>query len=137
MAAAARPAILRLRQEFRDRESVLPAVQAANDVRDQLSSTTVNTDSLIRHEWCAPTARARVFRRTYFGDAAGLTDEARTVLDPVLREAVGDRLTLPPLVALRDGDAVVAGHAARRRAADGGAVSARQRAVSAGYSSPG
>ncbi|WP_193044327.1 ribonuclease T2 family protein [Mycolicibacterium baixiangningiae] len=81
-------------QEFRDRESALPAVQVADDVRDQLGSTTVNTDSLMHHEWYTHGTCAGVSPDTYFGDGAALTDEARTVLDPVLRDAAGGRLTL-------------------------------------------
>ncbi|WP_286149181.1 ribonuclease T(2) [Mycobacterium sp. IS-1496] len=81
-------------QQFHDRESALPPVQLSNGVRSQLGSTTVNTTSLVHHEWYTHGTCAGVAPDTYFGDAAALTDEARTVLDPVLRDAAGGRLTL-------------------------------------------
>jgi ribonuclease T2 len=69
-------------------------VQVSDDVRDRLSSTTVNTASLIRHEWYTHGTCAGVSPDTYFDDAVTLTEEARTVLDPVLRDAAGGRVTL-------------------------------------------
>lgn len=84
-------------QQFHDRDSALPPVQVSDDVRDQLGSATVNTTSLVHHEWYTHGTCAGVAPDTYFGDAAALTDEARAVLDPVLREAAGGRLTLTAL----------------------------------------
>ncbi|BBY17729.1 ribonuclease T2 family protein [Mycolicibacterium litorale] len=81
-------------QQFHDHESALPPVPLSDHVRDRLESATVNTQSLTNHEWYAHGTCAGVAPDTYFGDAAALTDEARTVLDPVLRDAVGGRLTL-------------------------------------------
>ncbi|KUI39283.1 ribonuclease T(2) [Mycobacterium sp. GA-2829] len=84
-------------QQFRDRESALPPVQVSDDLRAQLGSTTVDTASLMHHEWYTHGTCAGVAPDTYFGDAATLTGEARTVLDPVLREAAGGRVTLSAL----------------------------------------
>ncbi|OBF48900.1 ribonuclease T2 family protein [Mycolicibacterium monacense] len=81
-------------QEFRDRESALPPVQVSDRVREGLASKTVNTGSLMQHEWYTHGTCAGVSPDTYFGDAVTLTDEARTVLDPVLRDAAGGRVTL-------------------------------------------
>lgn len=81
-------------QGFRDHDSVLPPVQVSDDVRDHFGATTVNTTSLMHHEWYAHGTCSGVSPDTYFRDAAALTDEARTVLDPVLRDAAGGRLTL-------------------------------------------
>jgi ribonuclease T2 len=72
----------------------LPPVQVSDDVRDRLASTTVNTVSLMHHEWYTHGTCAGVSPDTYFDDAATLTDQARTVLDPVLRDAAGGRTTL-------------------------------------------
>lgn len=81
-------------EEFRDRESALPAVRLSGDVRDRLQSTTVDTASLVNHEWYTHGTCAGVSPDTYFGDAVSLTEESREVLDPVLRDAAGGRLTL-------------------------------------------
>lgn len=80
--------------DLRDRESALPPVQLSDDVRGRLRSTTVNTESLVHHEWYTHGTCAGVSPDTYFGDAGSLTDEVRAVLDPVLRDAAGGRLTL-------------------------------------------
>ncbi|WP_197373228.1 ribonuclease T2 family protein [Mycolicibacterium baixiangningiae] len=81
-------------EELRDRESALPPVQLSDDVRDRLRSTTVDTATLVHHEWYTHGTCAAVSPDTYFGDAVTLTDEVREVLDPVLRDAAGGRLTL-------------------------------------------
>lgn len=83
-----------LTQDMRDRESSLPPVQLSDATRSRLGSTTVNTEELANHEWYTHGTCAGVSPDAYFTDAATLTDEARQVLDPVLRDAPGDRLTL-------------------------------------------
>lgn len=88
--------------EARNHESALPPVQLADGVRDRLRSATVDTVSLLHHEWYTHGTCAAVSPDTYFGDAATLTDEARKVLDPVLRDAAGGRLSLAAIRARID-----------------------------------
>jgi ribonuclease T2 len=83
-----------LPQDLRDRESAWPPVHLSDDVRDHLESATVDTAALAQHEWYTHGTCAGVSPDTYFGDAVALTDQARAVLDPVLLDAEGGRLTL-------------------------------------------
>ncbi|MBI5340600.1 MAG: ribonuclease T(2) [Mycolicibacterium rufum] len=81
-------------QDQRARESGRPPVQLSDDTRERLQSATVNTASLAQHEWYAHGTCSGVSPDDYFDDAVRLAEQARTVLDPVLRDAAGGRLTL-------------------------------------------
>lgn len=81
-------------QDVRDRESERPPVQLSAGTRERLQSVTVNTASLAQHEWYTHGTCSGVSPDAYFDDAVSLAEQARTVLDPVLRDAAGGRLTL-------------------------------------------
>lgn len=83
-----------LPEDLSNRESAWPPIHLSNDVRSRLQSATVDTAALAQHEWYTHGTCAGVSPDTYFGDAVTLTDQARAVLDPVLRDAEGGRLTL-------------------------------------------
>ncbi|MGA5464424.1 ribonuclease T2 family protein [Mycobacterium sp. NPDC050041] len=115
-----------LPEQLRDRESELPAVELSSDTQDRLRSTTVDTAALVHHEWYTHGTCSGLSPDAYFGDATTLTDEVREVLDPVLRDAPGGRLTLAA-VRSRIDDAFGAGAGERvglgcRNAAGAGAV---------------
>ena len=74
--------------------SDMPSVELREDVRNKLRSLMSDVTSLASHEWYKHGTCSGVTPDVYFDDAAALTQEVRKVLDPVLEEAEGKRITL-------------------------------------------
>jgi hypothetical protein len=81
-------------QSRKIRGSDIPAVELSEDVRNDLRPIMSDVAVMAPHEWYAHGTCAGVTPDEYFGDAAKLTDQARTILDPVFRAAKGKHLTL-------------------------------------------
>jgi len=74
--------------------SHMPSVDMADDVRNTLQSRMSDASILAPHEWYAHGTCSGVTPDVFFSDAAGLTDQARKVLDPIFTEAEGGRIQL-------------------------------------------
>jgi ribonuclease T2 len=74
--------------------SDIPPVELSEDVRNNLRPIMSDVAVMAPHEWYAHGTCAGVTPDEYFGDATKLTDQARSILDPVFREAEGKHLTL-------------------------------------------
>lgn len=74
--------------------SDMPAVDMRQDVRDNLDPIMSDAMVLAPHEWYTHGTCSGVTPDVYFSDAAALTDQARTILDPLFADAEGTRITL-------------------------------------------
>jgi ribonuclease T2 len=74
--------------------SDMPSVDVGGDVRTTLQSMMSDESSLVPHEWYAHGTCSGVSPDEFFSDAAALTAQARTVLDPMFTEAQGGRIQL-------------------------------------------
>ena len=72
----------------------LRPLELSRDLRDRLQTMMSDAASMAAHEWKAHGSCSGVTPQEYFGISATLTDQVRTVLDPVFQRARGQRLAV-------------------------------------------
>jgi ribonuclease T2 len=76
------------------RNTDLPPVDIGGDTRESLQSMMSDASVLAPHEWYAHGTCSGVTPDVYFGDAVALTEQARTVLNPIFVANAGGRIQL-------------------------------------------
>lgn len=76
------------------RNTDLPRVPMTDDVRASLQSMMSDASIIAPHEWYAHGTCSGVTPDVFFGDAVALTEQARSVLDPIFADDEGGRIQL-------------------------------------------
>jgi ribonuclease T2 len=72
----------------------MPSVQLQDDVRSTVQSMMSDASIMAPHEWYSHGTCSGVTPDVFFSDAAMLTEQARQALDPMFKDAEGDRMSL-------------------------------------------